>query len=98
MAKAELRVSLMVNLTLAARSGGPPDKPVVLVDYQISKSGETVYKLLSDFKGYLVTDGADTFELSVWRNVTRSMLSNDYARRRVRKAQEVFDKDKSSVA
>lgn len=80
------------------RRGGPPDRPVVLVDYEVSKSGETVYKLLSDFKGYLVTDGADNFKLSVRRNGLCSVLCNDHARRRFRKALQVAAKDKSSVA
>lgn len=80
------------------RRGGPPDKPVVLVDYEVSKSGETVYKLLSEFKGYLVTDGADNFKLSVRRNGLCSVLCNDHARRRFRKALQVVAKDKRSVA
>lgn len=80
------------------RRGGPPDKPVVLVDYEVSKSGETVYRLLSDFKGYLVTDGADNFKLSVRRNGLCSVLCNDHARRRFRKALQVLDKSKSSIA
>lgn len=82
------------------RRGGPPDKQVVLVDYKVSKSGETVYKLLCDFKGYLVTDGADNFKLSVRRNGLCSVLCNDHARRRFRKALQVLDKNKhkSSIA
>ncbi len=35
------------------RRGGPPDKPVVLLDYAPSKSGQTAYGLLSEFRGYL---------------------------------------------
>jgi transposase len=80
------------------RRGGPPDKPVVLVDYEISKSGETVYRLLSEFRGYLVTDGADSFKLSVQRNNLSPVLCNDHARRRFRKALQVADNDKGSVA
>lgn len=80
------------------RRGGPPDKQVVLVDYEVSKSGETVHKLLCDFKGYLVTDGADNFKLSVRRNGLCSVLCNDHARRRFRKALQVLDKSKSSIA
>jgi len=80
------------------RRGGPPDKPVVLVDYKVSKSGDTVYKLLSEFKGYLVTDGAENFKLSVRRNGLCSVLCNDHSRRRFRKALQVADKNKSSVA
>ena len=40
------------------RRGGAPETLVVLVDYRVFKSSETVYRLLSQFSGYLVTDGA----------------------------------------
>lgn len=60
------------------RRGGAPETPVVLVDYEVSKSGETVYRLLSDFRGYLVTDGADNFKLTVRRNELVSVLCNDH--------------------
>ena len=80
------------------RRGGPPDKPVVLVDYEVSKSGQTVYKLLCDFKGYLVTDGADNFKLRVWRNSLCFVLCNDHARKCYRKALQVLAKNKSSIA
>ncbi len=52
-------------------------KPVVLVDYEISKSGETAYRLLSEFRGYLVSDGADNFNLSVRRNKLVQVLCNE---------------------
>lgn len=80
------------------RRGGAPETPVVLVDYEVSKSGETVYRLLSDFRGYLVTDGADNFKLTVRRNELVSVLCNDHSRRRFRKALEVAGKDKGSIA
>ena len=50
------------------RRGGPPDKPVVLLDYSPSKSGETAYGLLSEFRGYLVCDAATNFNLSIKTN------------------------------
>jgi hypothetical protein len=71
------------------RRGGPPDKPVVLVDYASSKSGEAAYELLSVFKGTLVCDGASNFNLSVRRNGLKVALCNDHSRRRFRR---VFDK------
>lgn len=64
------------------RRGGPPDKPVVLVDYNTSKSGETCYELLSRFQGYLVSDGAESFSKVVHRNQLKHVLCNDHARRR----------------
>lgn len=77
------------------RRGGPPDKPVVLVDYRTSKSGEVCYQLLSDFNGYLVSDGAESFGLSVRRNQLTPVLCNDHARRRFDKALRLAGKDKT---
>ena len=67
------------------RRGGPPDKPVVLVDYAPSKSGETAYGLLSEFRGTLVCDGAANFNQAVRRNGLKVALCNDHARRRFHK-------------
>jgi transposase len=67
------------------RRGGPPDKPVVLVDYATSKSGETAYGLLSEFRGTLVCDGASNFNEVVARNELSVALCNDHARRRFHK-------------
>jgi hypothetical protein len=39
------------------QSGGPPDKPVVLFDYDPSRGGHVPTRLLEGFKGYLMTDG-----------------------------------------
>ena len=64
------------------RRGGPPDKPVVLVDYRQSKSGETAYSLLSHFNGYLVCEAAQSFNKSVSRNQLTLVHCNDHARRR----------------
>jgi hypothetical protein len=64
------------------RRGGPPEKPVVLVDYSPSKSGETAYGLLSEFHGYLVCDAASNFNQSVRRNGLVTVWCNDHARRR----------------
>ncbi len=77
------------------RRGGPPDKPVVLVDYETSKSGETAYQLLSGFHGFLVTDGASNFNASVRRNNLVPVLCNDHARRRFSQALNVIGKDKA---
>ena len=81
------------------RRGGPPDKPVVLVDYDISKSGETVYKLLSEFRGTLVCDGAPTFNLAADKNKLLLALCNDHARRRFKRVFDQLSKeDKQSAA
>lgn len=67
------------------RRGGPPDRPVVLVDYAPSKSGEAAYGLLSEFSGTLICDGAASFNAAVRRNGLNLALCNDHARRRFHK-------------
>lgn len=83
------------------RRGGPPDKPVVLVDYTPTKSGEAAYGLLSEFRGTLVCDGATNFNLTVQRNGLKVALCNDHARRRFNKVHQQLGKEKkngSSIA
>ena len=54
------------------RRGGPPDKPVVLVDYRQSKSGDAAYSILSEFKGYLVCDAAKCRATNKMRHARQS--------------------------
>ncbi|MBF0097485.1 MAG: IS66 family transposase [Magnetococcales bacterium] len=39
------------------RKGGPPDKPIILFDYDASRGGSVPKELLSGYEGYLQTDG-----------------------------------------
>lgn len=78
------------------RRGGPPDKPVVLVDYATSKSGETAYGLLAEFRGTLVCDGASNFNEVVARNDLSVALCNDHARRRFHKVCTGLGKEKAA--
>ena len=39
------------------QTGGPPGKPVVIYDYDPSRSGEVPARLLTGYQGYLMTDG-----------------------------------------
>lgn len=39
------------------RRGGAPETPVILFDYEPSRSGEVAWRLLEDFKGILQSDG-----------------------------------------
>lgn len=78
------------------RRGGPPDKPVVLVDYAPSKSGDTAYGLLSEFHGTLVCDGAANFNEVVRRNALSVALCNDHARRRFHKVCTGLGREKAA--
>ena len=73
---------------------------MVLVDYDTSKSGDTCYRLLSQFHGFLVTDGATSFNKTVQANELVAVLCNDHARRRFDKALNKADKAsaKGSIA
>ncbi|MDP3843275.1 MAG: IS66 family transposase [Oxalobacteraceae bacterium] len=43
------------------QTGGPPDKPVILYDYDPSRSGCVPVCLLQGYRGYLMTDGYDGY-------------------------------------
>jgi len=44
------------------RRGGPPDKPVILFNYDPSRSGKVAWRLTEDFKGYLQSDGFSGYD------------------------------------
>ena len=44
------------------RRGGPPGQPVILFDYDPSRSGKVAWRLTQDFKGYLQSDGFSGYE------------------------------------
>jgi transposase len=43
------------------RRGGPPEHPVILFDYDASRSGAVPQRLLADFRGTLQTDGYEGY-------------------------------------
>jgi transposase len=49
------------KLQMWVRRGGPPDKAVILFDYDPSRSGAVPFRLLADYHGYLQTDGYDGY-------------------------------------
>ena len=72
------------NSYMWVQSGGPPDKPVVLFDYDPSRSATVPTRLLEGFKGYLMTDGyagygdigraAGIERLACWAHVRRRFV------------------------
>jgi len=66
------------------QAGGPPGKPVVIYDYDPSRSGEVPVRLLQDYRGYLMTDGYDGYNkvsrtdgierLACWAHVRRRFV------------------------
>jgi transposase len=49
------------NSYMWVQTGGPPGKPVVLFDYDPSRSGEVPVRLLQDYQGYIMADGYDGY-------------------------------------
>ena len=72
------------NSYMWVQTGGPPDKPVVLYDYDPSRSAGVPTALLEGFKGYLMTDGYDGYNevartdgierLACWAHVRRRFV------------------------
>jgi len=66
------------------QTGGPPDKPVVLYDYDPGRSGQVPVRLLEGYQGYLMTDGYDGYNalakadgiehLACWAHVRRRFV------------------------
>ena len=66
------------------RRGGPPDKPVVLVDYRAHKSAAVGKTLLESVqaKSFLVVDAAQSFEAIARAHDLVPVLCNDHCRRK----------------
>ena len=72
------------NSYMWVQSGGPPDKPVVLFDYDPSRGGQVPTRLLEGFNGYLMTDGYGGYNdiakttgierLACWAHVRRRFV------------------------
>ena len=72
------------NSYMWVQTGGPPDKPVVLYDYDASRSAKVPTRLLEGFEGYLMTDGYDGYNaiagtvgierLACWAHVRRRFV------------------------
>jgi transposase len=50
------------------RRGGPPSGPIILFDYDPSRSGAVPFRLLADFKGTLQTDGYEGYAATAARD------------------------------
>ena len=72
------------NSYMWVQTGGPPDKPVVLYDYDASRSAAVPTRLLEGYRGYLMTDGYDGYNeiartdgverLACWAHVRRRFV------------------------
>lgn len=74
--------------------GGPPDKPVVLYDYDPGRSAEVPKRLLGDFKGYLQADAYAGYNAVVASNGLTRLGCMAHARRKFTDAIKAQGKSK----
>jgi transposase len=80
------------------QTGGPPDKSVVIYDYDPSRSSEVPVRLLHDYRGYMMTDGYTAYnKLSRTDGITR-LACWAHVRRRFVDAVKVQPKGKRGRA
>jgi transposase len=75
------------NSYMWALASGPPERSVVLFDYDPSRSGEVPKRLLAGFKGYLMTDGYEGYNSLSCEDGVEHLCCMVHARRRFRDAQ-----------
>ena len=69
--------------------GGPPDKPVVLFDYDPSRGKEVAARLLDGFEGYVQCDGLGSYDaVSLSNDKLVQLGCFDHARRKFVEAQK----------
>lgn len=78
--------------------GGPPGKPVVLFDYDPSRSGQVPRRLLAGWRGYLMTDGYEGYNAVVAHEGIDHLGCWVHARRRFVDAAKVQPKGKRGRA
>jgi transposase len=86
------------NSYMWVQTGGPPDKPVVLYDYDRSRSASVPTALLEGFKGYLMTDGYDGYNAVARINGIERLACWAHVRRRFVEATRVQPKGKRARA
>lgn len=78
--------------------GGPPGQPVVLFDYDPSRSGQVPRRLLAGWCGYLMTDGYDAYNAVVAQERIDHLACWVHVRRRFVDAGKVQAKGKRGRA
>ena len=77
------------------RRGGPPSRPIILFDYDASRSGAVPFRLLSDFKGTLQTDGYEGYAATAARDDIVHVGCLAHARRKFDEAVKAQVKNKT---
>jgi transposase len=80
------------------QTGGPPGKPVVIFDYDPSRSAEVPVRLLPGYRGYLMADGYKGYNKLANTEGIERMACWAHARRRFVEASRVQPKGKRGLA
>ena len=80
------------------QTGGPPGKPVVLYDYDPSRSGDVPVRLLQGYQGYMMTDGYTGYNTLAKTDGIEHLICWAHARRRFVEAVRVQPKGKRGRA
>ena len=80
------------------QTGGPPGKPVVIYDYDPSRSAEVPLRLLQGYQGYLMTDGYDGYNKLAQTDGIERLVCWAHVRRRFVEAARVQPKGKKGRA
>lgn len=80
------------------QKGGPPDKPVILFDYDPSRSGTVPVRLLEGYRGYLMTDCYDGYNAIAKIDGIERLACWAHVRRRFVEATRVQPKGKRGLA
>lgn len=80
------------------QAGGPPATPIVLFDYDPSRSGAVPKRLLGEYCGHLMTDGYEGYNAVVAANGITHLACWAHARRKFVEAQKAQPKGKSGSA
>jgi len=86
------------NSYMWVQTGGPPGKPVVVFDYDPSRSAEVPLRLLSGYKGYLMTDGYTGYAKLARAEGVEHLVCFAHVRRRFVEATRVQPKGKRGRA
>jgi transposase len=86
------------NSYMWVQTGGPPGKPVVIFDYDPSRSGEVPVRLLDGYQGYLMTDGYDGYNKIASIEGIERLVCFAHVRRRFVDAVKVQPKGKRGRA
>ena len=86
------------NSYMWVQTGGPPGKPVVIYDYDPSRSSEVPLRLLQGYQGYLMTDGYDGYNKLAQTEGIERLVCWAHVRRRFVEAARVQPKGKKGHA